>query len=113
MSTLTGIGKVEAHAKAVGGTTNDYVTVWTLDTRNANATFVLKNTGAADLDLRIVSKMYADGDIEYEELGTTTITAGSSIRYIEKEVIGYIFIQVKANVAGSHTSWMIEHLIER
>lgn len=68
---------------------------------------VLRNTGVNDLNLKIISKI---NTLEYEELGETLLTAGSQLRYFEKDYTYTIIFYIESTIAGNPTSYTIEYI---
>ncbi len=92
--------------EVLGNTTDNYVAALTINMSGMSGLAALiKNTGTKDLDLKIVTKIKT---IEYEELGETALTAGSLLRYFEKDSIGTVIFYVKSLAAGNPTTYTIE-----
>lgn len=66
------------------------------------------NTGSKSLFIKITSRVYPNGSIQYTELDETEITAGSMLRYFENDLMGSVDISLKSMTAGQPTNYTIE-----
>lgn len=73
---------------------------------------IIKNTGLVNsISVKIVSRIFPNAVLEYEELAETGLTAGSLIRYFENDLMGSVDIYIKSTVPGAPSSYSIEWAI--
>ncbi len=94
-----------------GTTENAYVTVKSIDTRRLKKLgLVLKNTGADSLHIKITTRVYYGGTVDFEEVAETTITTLSTLRYFEMNFVSEIIVQVKSAALGTPTTYTLEYV---
>lgn len=100
---------------ATGNSTDAYTSIATIQlVFHRRLGLIVKNTGLTNgILVKIISKISSTGVLEYEELGETTLTAGSSLRYFENDLMGEVQVQIKSSVAGQASSYSIEWAIDR
>jgi len=95
---------------AFGSTVDALTSILDLDARMLKqVTFVIKNTGAASLTLRVVSYNKKGGSIGTTEVNDTTITAGSTLRYFSSKYVAQLIFSVRSTGAGAPTTYSIEY----
>lgn len=91
-----------------GTTTDAYVEALSLNIVSKKA-IAIQNTGVNDMLVTIKSRHHSAGTITFDEAADYPLTAGSSMRFIEEKSSSLTSVQVKSNVAGNPTTYLIEY----
>ena len=95
-----------------GETTDDYVSVLTIDVRARRlCTIHLKNTHAsATLTYQVLGYAMKDGTISSIEVSPADITSGNSVQIVITKKLATVVLQVKSKVSSTPADWVVEYI---
>lgn len=95
-----------------GDTSDNSITISTDVRSYKRVAITFKNIGAKSLNINIQTRNISKGQVVTLELNTQTLTAGSTIRYLNDKLLSIVEILVQSTVTGNPTSYLIEYAME-